>query len=88
MQTSQIRVKGKVQGVYFRVSAKQKAMNLGINGFVKNEPDGSVFLEVEGDDDAVSDMVKWCKNGPALARVSRIEVTNEASRNFNCFEIK
>ncbi len=88
MRTQQIKVLGKVQGVYFRASAKQKAMNLGIHGFIKNQQDGSVVLEIEGDEDAVNNMVNWCKQGPALARVSNIEVKNEAARNFVSFDIK
>ena len=88
MKTNQIRVTGKVQGVYFRASAKQKAQNLGVNGYIKNESDGSVMLEVEGDDEAVNYMTNWCKQGPALARVKNIVVKNEAARNFVSFDIK
>ena len=88
MKTNQIRVTGKVQGVYFRASAKQKAQNLGVKGYIKNQSDGSVVLEVEGEDEAVNYMINWCKHGPALARVSNIEVKNEASRNFVSFDIK
>ena len=88
MKTNQIHIKGKVQGVYFRVSAKQKAMNLGVNGYIKNEPDGTVRLEVEGDDKAVNNMINWCKSGPALARVAEIEVTPNSPKNFTSFKIK
>ncbi len=88
MQAKKIRVTGKVQGVYFRASAKQKAMNLGINGFVKNEPDGSVYLEVEGEDKAIDRMVNWCKKGPGLARVADVAVEQETLRNFVSFDIK
>ncbi|MGB0851353.1 MAG: acylphosphatase [Bacteroidia bacterium] len=88
MKCSKVRVEGKVQGVYFRVSAKQKAMNLGVNGYVKNESDGSVSFEIEGEEDAVSSMVQWCRSGPALARVSHLEVNNSAERNFVDFQIK
>ncbi|PCJ65244.1 MAG: acylphosphatase [Bacteroidetes bacterium] len=88
MTTNKVRISGKVQGVYFRASAKQIAMNLGIRGFVRNESDGSVIMEIEGDNNAVDDMVKWCKKGSALARVSSVEVSKEASRNFVSFDIK
>ncbi len=88
MKTHEVRVTGKVQGVYFRVSAKQKAMNLGICGYVRNEPDGSVSLTIEGEDEAVNNMVNWCKQGPALARVKEIEVKSKLTQNFNGFEIK
>ena len=88
MKTSQIRISGKVQGVYFRASAKQQAQNLGVVGYVKNQQDGTVLLEVEGDDDAVGQMVKWCKQGPALARVKDVEVKQELAKNFVSFDIK
>ena len=88
MQTKKIRVTGKVQGVYFRASAKQQAMNLGINGFVKNEPDGSVYLEVEGEDKAIEKMVNWCRKGPGLARVADVAIEQDAQRNFVSFDIK
>ena len=65
-----------MQGVYFRVSAKQKALNLGVRGFVQNEADGTVSVEVEGSDAAIAEMVSWCKKGPGLARVKAIEVTD------------
>lgn len=88
MKASKIRVIGKVQGVYFRASAKQKAMNIGVNGFVKNESDGTVSVEIEGEDNAVAEMVSWCKKGPGMARVQAVEVTELPARNFVSFEIK
>lgn len=77
-----------MQGVYFRVSAKQKALNLGVRGFVQNESDGTVSVEVEGEPNAVEQMVSWCKKGPGLARVKAIEVTELPARNFVSFDIK
>ncbi len=88
MKTNRILVTGKVQGVYFRASAKQKAINLGLNGYIKNEKDGSVLLEVEGDDEAVGEMVNWCKQGPALARVSEIDVKPLNLQSFTNFRIE
>ncbi|MFT4598686.1 MAG: acylphosphatase [Bacteroidia bacterium] len=77
-----------MQGVYFRVSAKQKALNLGVRGFVQNDSDGTVSVEVEGEPNAVEQMVSWCKKGPGLARVKAIEVTELPARNFVSFDIK
>ena len=77
-----------MQGVYFRVSAKQKALDLGVRGFVQNDSDGTVSVEVEGEPNAVEQMVSWCKKGPGLARVKAIEVTDLPGRNFICFDIK
>ena len=77
-----------MQGVYFRVSAKQKALNLGVRGFVQNEADGTVSVEVEGSDAAIAEMASWCKKGPGLAFVKAIEVTELPMRNFVSFDIK
>jgi acylphosphatase len=88
MKANRISVSGRVQGVYFRVSAKQKALNLGVRGFVQNESDGTVSVEVEGEPNAVEQMVSWCKKGPGLARVKAIEVTELPARNFVSFDIK
>jgi acylphosphatase len=88
MKANRISVSGRVQGVYFRVSAKQKALNLGVRGFVQNESEGTVSVEVEGEPNAVEQMVSWCKKGPGLARVKAIEVTELPARNFVSFDIK
>ena len=88
MATNKIKISGKVQGVYFRASAKQKAINLGVKGFVRNESDGSVLLEVEGDQDAVNSMMNWCKKGPGLARVTNYEISEEVAKNYVSFDIK
>jgi len=88
MKSTKIRVEGKVHGVYFRVSAKQKAMNLGVYGYVKNEKDGTVTVEAEGEEKALDSMIRWCKNGPGLARVSNIRVEEHAAQNFIAFDIR
>jgi acylphosphatase len=65
-----ITVTGKVQGVFFRQSTLEKALELGIKGFVKNMPDGSVYIEAEGDGTALAALIEWCKQGPEMAAVS------------------
>jgi acylphosphatase len=65
---------GRVQGVFYRASAKKVADKIGICGWVKNLPDGSVELLVEGEKEKVEKMIDWCKKGPFLAKVNRIEV--------------
>ena len=69
-----IRVFGHVQGVFFRASARDEARRLGLAGFARNEPDGSVSIEVEGDERALAQFVDWCHEGPPRARVERVEV--------------
>lgn len=88
MKTNELKLSGKVQGVYFRASAKQKANMLGVNGFIKNERDGSVIVNIEGEDEAVSSMINWCRQGPALARVKNIEITDSQAQNFDSFRIQ
>lgn len=63
-QLYKIHVKGYVQGVGFRYSTLRAANENGLKGFVKNMPDGSVYIEAEGSTKALTDFVKWCKNGP------------------------
>ncbi len=69
-----IRVYGRVQGVGFRASARGEATRLGLAGFARNEADGSVAIEVEGDEAALEAFVAWCRVGPLGAQVDRIEV--------------
>jgi acylphosphatase len=68
-----ITVHGRVQGVFFRWSAKEQAERLGLTGFISNEPDGTVRVEVQGDEDALDRFRDWCKAGPRLARVDKLD---------------
>ena len=74
MIAREIIVKGKVQGVFYRASAKEKADELGLNGWVKNRADGAVEIWVEGGDKLVLEMTEWCWRGPARARVDDVAV--------------
>jgi acylphosphatase len=69
-----IRVTGRVQGVFFRASAKAEASRLSLRGFVRNEEDGSVYAEAEGDRESLERFVAWCRRGPAHARVDDVTV--------------
>ncbi len=68
---------GKVQGVWFRASTEEEASRLGVNGFVRNLPDGRVEALVEGISEKVEGLVTWCHRGPRGARVDAVEVTEE-----------
>ncbi len=83
-----IRVTGKVQGVYYRASAAEEARRLGLTGFVRNEPDGSVYLEAEGEEEALHQMVAWCQKGPPRARVDQVVVNEGGLQHFISFEIR
>jgi len=82
-----IKIKGKVQGVWFRASTKLKAEELKVNGLVKNELDGSVYVEAEGEDEPIQKFILWCKSGPEMADVKGIIVTECEVKNFTDFTI-
>jgi len=84
----QIRVRGKVQGVFYRASAKTVADELGVKGWVKNESDGTVLIEAEGTKDKLIDLLSWCKKGPAHAEVQSVEKVEVAMKNHTGFKIK
>ena len=71
-----LRVTGRVQGVWYRASAEREAGRLGVSGFVRNERDGSVTVEVEGRRAAVAAMEAWCGIGPAHAEVTAVEASD------------
>jgi len=66
-------VRGRVQGVYFRASAKREARQLGLTGWVKNRNDSAVELLAEGEEDQVKDFLAWAQHGPSTARVDKVE---------------
>jgi len=67
-----IRVYGRVQGVGFRYSAVRVAQSHGIKGFVKNLPDGSVFIEAEGSEKQLNTFLVWCRKGPSHSYVESV----------------
>jgi len=83
-----IRVKGHVQGVGFRWNAASQARAAGINGFVKNLSDGSVYIEAEGHKDQLDSFVNWCKKGPGYSIVESVSVETAPSVNYSDFRIQ
>jgi acylphosphatase len=81
------RVTGRVQGVFFRLSTQEKAIELGIRGTVRNEADGSVFIEAVGGPREMEQFLAWIHEGPSGARVDSVTVTERESRAFSGFEI-
>jgi acylphosphatase len=69
-----LRIHGHVQGVSFRYDARRRASALGLSGWVRNRPDGTVEAEAQGPDDAVEQFVAWSHTGPSLAEVTRVEM--------------
>lgn len=82
-----IKISGKVQGVFFRASTKQKADELTIKGFVRNEPDGSVYCEAEGREDKLKQFADWCRSGPPFATVDQCLVSEDEVKGFTEFRI-
>jgi acylphosphatase len=67
-------IRGRVQGVFFRVETRERAQSLGLAGWVRNNPDGTVEAVFQGERDRVDSMVAWCRRGPAAAHVEDVEV--------------
>lgn len=82
-----ILVSGRVQGVFYRASAKTKAMELGIMGFVQNLPDGKVYIEAEGSDEKLDRFKTWCTEGPPRAQVEQVEIKEGELKNFTSFGV-
>lgn len=83
-----IRISGKVQGVYFRGSAKTKADELGITGIVRNESNGDVYAEIEGTTEMLSAFLQWCHTGPLLAQVSSVQQEEGSLKAYTNFTIQ
>jgi acylphosphatase len=81
-------VHGRVQGVFFRATTRDKAIALGVKGWVKNCPDGCVEAVFEGEKDTVEKIVNWCKKGPEGAFVNHIDIRwEEYTGEFNEFSV-
>ena len=84
-----IRVYGTVQGVGFRFFARDIATKLELTGFVRNQPDGSVYAEAEGEEVALQKFLDWCRKGPPFAKVEKIESDfSIASGKYEDFTIR
>ena len=83
-----IKVIGKVQGVFFRASTRAKAQELGVKGFVRNEEDGSVYIEAEAEEIILNRFIEWCRQGPPRASVKKIDILEGQLRGFETFELK
>ncbi len=81
-------VRGLVQGVFFRDSVRRRASTLGVSGWIRNTGDGAVEAVFEGEPDAVSQLVAFCREGPRGARVDAVEVTDESPEGLRGFTIR
>ena len=88
MVRARVRVYGRVQGVFFRYNTRRRALELGLKGWVRNVPDGTVEILVEGPRDKVERLIDWARVGPPLAKVTKVDVQWEDYRGeFDSFEI-
>ena len=83
-----IRLTGRVQGVGFRYSAQHIARQFGVTGFVRNIPDGSVYIEAEGNEIQLADFLSWCREGPPRSKIMQVNTTEGSLRNYSEFEIR
>ena len=84
-----LHIRGRVQGVWYRASAREEALALGLTGWVRNRPDGSVELLAEGSASALEALIAWCGKGPPLARVDEVRAERgEATGEFQGFEAR
>ncbi len=88
MQHYNIRITGSVQGVGFRYTAKNMAVAYRIRGFVKNEYDGAVYIEAEGEEENLRQFIRWCRKGPVSGRVTDIYVEPGEYQGFKSFSIR
>ena len=88
MRRAHVVVHGAVQGVFFRVEARDRARSLGVGGWVRNTADGSVEAVFEGEAERVESMVDWCGRGPRGAQVDDVDVTWDEPQGENDFSIR
>ncbi len=88
MQHINIIIRGKVQGVFFRHGTKAVADQLGVRGFVRNEEDGTVYIEAEADEWILDNFLDWCNEGPDRAEVETVKKMEAELQGFNNFIIK
>lgn len=80
-------VSGKVQGVFFRLSTKAVADQLGVKGIAQNHADGTVYIEAEGDRFALESFLEWCHEGPERADVEKVASVEGEMKNYRNFEV-
>jgi acylphosphatase len=88
MQHLDIKVSGRVQGVFFRASTLEQANQIGIKGWVSNHADGSVHIAAEAEPDSMQQFLEWLQHGPANARVDDLDIHPGVLEHFETFSIR
>jgi len=90
MKRLELKIFGRVQGVFYRAETQEKAVALGLSGFGRNEADGSVTVVAVGQESALKKLEDWCRQGPERAQVENVEAKYEEPKpeeKFTSFEI-
>ena len=87
MKTVRLTIKGKVQGVFYRATAKDVADLIGVKGWVRNLPDNNVEITVTATEESLQKFINWCKQGPPKAKVEDVIVEELQFEEFNGFRI-
>jgi acylphosphatase len=88
MPTVHLLIKGKVQGVFFRATAKEVADELGLTGWVQNTQEGHVEAMATGTGKQLTDFIGWCRQGPPRARVTEVIPTEKPEEHFDRFAVR
>jgi acylphosphatase len=83
-----ITVSGKVQNVGFRYYTVETAKEFNIDGFVKNQLDGTVYIEAEGEKDNLEGFISWCRRGPHHARVDGFDMQEQPIMGYDGFKVR
>ena len=83
-----VTARGRVQGVFFRDTVRREAERAGVAGWASNEPDGSVEVVLEGDQETVERLVALCRSGPGRAEVEEVSVREEEPEDLGDFEVR
>ena len=87
MKTIRLTIKGKVQGVFYRATAKDVADQLGVKGWIKNLPNNNVEIRATASEELLQKLIAWCKQGPPKARVEDVIVEELGLEEFSGFRI-
>jgi acylphosphatase len=87
MPTLHLWITGKVQGVFYRATAAEKANELKLNGWIRNTTDGAVEATISGSEEAVDQFVAWCRQGPKNAQVANVAITLKPDDGLTGFQV-
>ncbi len=88
MPTTHLLIKGKVQGVFYRATAKKIAEKLGVTGWIKNTKNGDVEAEIFGNEQQLQRFINWCKQGPSKAQVTDVIITAKEEIRYKEFTVR